>query len=199
MFPLFETIRVENGQIMHGSWHEYRFASSYHQYFGKKAPFDLFEGITIPQNFQSGLVKLRIAYGKKDRQVQFEDYQIRRINRLKLVSGDDLDYSLKFSNRTGLEILLQQKGDCDDVLIIKNGQVTDSSYCNIVLFDGKNWVTPKNPLLNGTARERLLSIGKITTSEIHVSDLKQFDSFKLINAMRDFEQVEAIGLMGIEF
>lgn len=199
MFPLFETIRVENGQIMHSSWHEERFATSYLNYFKKTPPFTLFQGIEVPETFNSGLVKLRIAYDEQERHIHFEKYHVQSLSKLKLVSGDDISYSLKFSDRNALLALSFQKGNCDDILICKQGFLTDTLYCNIVFFDGVKWVTPSQPLLAGTARARLLSSGEIFTDEIKVSDLSRFRTYKLINAMRDFENVEEHSVEGIEF
>lgn len=36
------------------------------------------------------------------------------------------------------DILAAQKGDCDEIIIIKNGLVTDTSFTNIAIYkDGK--------------------------------------------------------------
>lgn len=40
---------------------------------------------------------------------------------------DDIDYHLKFSHQAIFEQLLQQKQGCDEIIIIKQGNVTDCS------------------------------------------------------------------------
>jgi len=87
---------------------------------------------------------------------------------------------------------MKQKEECDDIIIIKNGLLTDASIANLILFDGKNWITPETPLLPGTCRERLLNAGLITKRKIHPDDLKYYQGVKLINAMRYPEESEII-------
>lgn len=63
---------------------------------------------------------------------------------------------------------------------------------NLIFFDGRDWVTPANPLLKGTCRNRLLAEGSITGREIAPGDLVNYLGCKLINAMREPEEEELI-------
>ena len=92
-----------------------------------------------------------------------------------------------WSNKSHNE-LFAKKGSCDDVIIVRNGLITDSSYANLIFFDGREWITPKVPLLEGTCRARLLASGKIKTGNIGIKELSAFKGFKLINAMRGMNQ-----------
>ena len=71
------------------------------------------------------------------------------------------------------------------MIFLKNGKVTDSSYANIIFFDGIQWFTPSTFLLNGTCRQRLLNEGKITEAPIHYTDIRDFQQIGFINAMLD--------------
>ena len=113
---------------------------------------------------------------------------MQNIQSLKLVHTNHLDYTFKYSKRESLEALFDQREDCDDVLIVRNGLITDSSYANLVFFDGKCWWTPDLPLLEGTCRARLLAQEIIWKATIGVDDLKKFQGLKLINALRDMNQ-----------
>ena len=73
---------------------------------------------------------------------------------------------MKLRQRGKLNELFAKKGSCDDVIIVRNGLITDSSYANLIFFDGREWITPKVPLLEGTCRARLLASGKIKTGNI---------------------------------
>ena len=149
------------------------------------------EGIGIHlllKEFKKGNVKLRILYGEKGRKIQFEIYTPMKINTIRLVYTSKLRYSLKLRNRKELNTLFDQRGNCDDVIIVRDGQITDSSYANLIFFNGSEWVTPKKPLLEGTCRARLLDNGKIKTANLGINELKTFKGFKLINAMRDMDQ-----------
>lgn len=188
MFPLFESLCVQDGKLLNSQWHENRFQTSYNQYYGIPAPFFLLEGLNIPNNFSKGRVKLRIRYNQKDRIFHFEHYQTQKIESLQLVYTEELDYSYKYTERENLNALFAQKGKSDDVLIVKKGRITDSSYANVVFFDGNEWWTPNHPLLKGTCRARLLSQEIIKEILLEVNDLKNFKGLKLINAMRDMDQ-----------
>lgn len=73
------------------------------------------------------------------------------------------------------------------MLIVKNGLVTDTSFCNVLFFNGKHWLTPEQPLLRGTRRAALLDQEQIRTAVIGVEDLHYFTKVRLINAMIRFE------------
>ena len=121
MYPLFESLCVQDGIILNTQWHEDRFQKAYLQNFGYLNSFDLLEGISIPVKFNQGKVKLRIRYNHKHRDFHFEHYQIKEIQSLRLVYTEELNYSHKYSRRENLESLFDLRGDCDEVLIIKKG------------------------------------------------------------------------------
>jgi 4-amino-4-deoxychorismate lyase len=86
--------------------------------------------------------------------------------------------------------LFNQRGDSDDVIIVKNGLVTDASYANLLFWDGKNWFTPEQPLLKGTQREFLIKNELIKQSTISITDLRKFEKVKLINSMLEMQGPE---------
>lgn len=197
MFPLVETIKIVDGIPQNLRYHKFRFEESYLIYFKslpeKPFPFD----INIPEEYQTGIVKLRLLYNKDSFDFEYSFYKKKVIRTLKPVFEDNIDYPVKYTDRTELNKLLAQKEDRDDILIIKNGFVTDSSYTNIVFFDGNKWYTPSTPLLPGTARERLIDKEKIIPSPIKFNDLKYFKKFKLVNAMIDFNEAEESDIKNI--
>ncbi len=188
MYPLFESLCIQNGKILNSKWHEKRFRKAYLKYFGKSAYFNLLDQIKIPKEFKKGNVKLKVLYGENGRETQFEIYKIQKINTIRLVHVSSLMYPLKLTNREKLNFLYEQRGDCDDVIIVRDGQITDSSYANLIFFNGREWITPKHPLLKGTCRARLLANGKIKLATLGIQELKAFKGLKLINAMRDIDQ-----------
>lgn len=188
MSLLFESICVLNGRVFNNKWHELRYRSAYSEVFGEFPKESLLANMQIPSEFQNGKVKLKIIYAQNQKKFFFKHYKNQKIERLKIVYNDELDYSLKFIDRQILNELFSFKENCDDVLIIKNGEVTDTSYGNVIFFDGKSWITPKNPLLEGTCRARLISEGKVSEKVVRIRDLKSLKGAKVINAMRDLEQ-----------
>ena len=191
MYPLIETIKIIDGNPQNLEWHQRRFSSSISQYYEKKTTSKLENLLLVPEEFSKGIVKARFSYNATEYLWKFEPYVLQEINSLKLIYDDNIDYRLKHSDRSYLKNLYHKKGECDDILIVKNGMITDSSYCNTIFFDGTNWITPTFPLLKGTCRERLLHQKKIQEEIIIPDQLDSFKSFKLINAMRDINDVKA--------
>ncbi len=197
MFPLVETIKILGGTAHNLDLHQSRMDSSYEKLYGSKNIFELNEIIDIPIGYKKDKVKLRFLYNQHSFKAGYSDYSPKPLKTLQCVYDNEISYSLKYTDRSKINNLLLQKSDCDDILIVKNGFITDSSYTNIVFFDGNNWVTPVTPLLYGTAREKLIRIGKIKTEFIKIEDLNRFSHFKLINAMLDFEEQDKIDINNI--
>ncbi len=183
MYPLVETIKIFNGEIYNLNYHQNRFERSYEICFNKKPFSSLQKAISIPDEFSQGLVKLRFIYGKDQYQLDFSPHRPSPINTLKVIEDNKIDYSLKFKNRSQINRLFEHRGDCDDILIVKNGFITDTSIANIIFYSGDEWITPATPLLRGTCREKLLTEGKIREAIIQIDDLHRFANFSLINAM----------------
>ncbi len=183
MFQFVETIRAENGKIQNIEYHQWRLNKTFAHFYPDNRPFDLSQLIFLPSKYRKGLVKIRFLYNNKNFSVEFSFYQPKQINCLQLVEYNDIDYSYKSLNREIFEKLKLKATQCNEVLIVKHGFITDTSFSNIIFFDGKNWHTPATPLLEGTFRKKLLDEGRILTDKIRPSDLKHFTHFKLINAM----------------
>jgi 4-amino-4-deoxychorismate lyase len=151
----------------------------------------------IPELPKEGSYKLRFLYNKDRFTFELLPYTSRKIERLKLIEIDSYSYDHKFTDRSGLDNAYKLRGDCDDVLLTKKGFLTDTSYCNILLFDGTQWVTPEKPLFGGVQREFLIDQQRVTPKQIHVNDLSDFISFQLINALNPFEENQFLSVGGI--
>jgi 4-amino-4-deoxychorismate lyase len=193
---LFETIKIENRQLQNIQYHNTRFNSTRWKLFGITKELVLEQEIIIPENLSEGVYKCRIIYSGIIEIIEFEPYVPRKIQSLKLIECNDIDYRYKYADRTKLKSLFNQRKEYDDILIIKNGWVTDSSFSNVVFWDGDQWVTPARPLLKGTARERLIVAGKIHPEDIKVKAINQFHYARLINAMIDLDESSDIRVIG---
>ena len=183
MFPLVETMKVQNGKVYNLLYHQRRLDFAFEVYFHQKTNFRLQTLIRVPDKYSEGLVKLRFLYGIKAYKLEFSMYEPRRINTLKIIENNTIRYSFKFTDRSQINDLFKQKKNCDDILIVKNQCITDTSIANIVFYTGTEWVTPETPLLEGTCRAKLLEDGIIKEARIELKDLGKFNSFALINAM----------------
>lgn len=197
MYQLLETIKVSDKKACLLPLHQTRMNNSYLHLYGQTCPFEV-KKILDKEKFDTGVLKLRFLYNKDFFRIEFAPYLPKSIRTLKPVYCDDIDYSYKYTDREKINSLLAQKEDCDDILIIKKGLVSDTSFCNIVFFDGKRQLTPNMPLLRGVQRENLLRKKEIEEIRIELGDIKNFISFKLINAMLDFEQAPEIGIDEID-
>lgn len=197
MSLLFETIKIDNSIVCNIDFHNDRMNRSRKALFNADDFFDLKKLIAVPKEMKSGIVRCRILYDKEIRKIEFFKYSPRVIRSLKLIECNDIDYSFKFDDRTKLNELLKQKGNADDILIVKNKFITDTSFSNIVFHDGKKWITPSTPLLQGTKRTQLLKEKIIKEDEIKVSNLRNFSKAVLINAMVGFEEGNYISMSNI--
>lgn len=186
---LLETIRFENGKFENLDFHQKRMNLSRKALFGCKISISLPEILKhhIKDKPAKGLFKCRLIYSNQIEKVELIPYSIPKINSLKMVFDDQISYAYKFLDRTSLDKLYDQKGKCDDVLIVKNGLISDTSYANIIFYNGTNWITPEKPLLNGTQRAALLEKEMINTADIRPLGLIHFEKARLINAMIRFE------------
>jgi 4-amino-4-deoxychorismate lyase len=197
MYPLFETIRIYDGLLMHPEYHEARIDLSRRELWRCNDHIHLSNIVQVPEEWKTGLVQCNLTYGPDIKSVTFKSYVKRQVKSLKLIECNPIDYHLKSSDRSILDDLFSRKGECDEIIIIKNGFITDTSISNLIFFDGKNWFTPKMPLLNGTCRQRLLKENKISEMEIRPADLLKFSGLKLINAMRFPDEEEMVRISEI--
>jgi 4-amino-4-deoxychorismate lyase len=194
MFQFLETIKISDGKVMYPEQHRQRIHKTLTDFYKEDTFPELPDIIKIPEQYLSGIAKCRLLYDRYNYDIQFELYTQRKIKSLKLLHCNEIDYKYKYADRLILENCLKQKDDCDDIIIVKNGFLTDASYANLIFGDGSNWFTPSTYLLNGTCRQRLLKTGAIKEVPIKVEDINNYKYFKLINAMIYPEDSDEIGV-----
>ena len=178
-----ETIRIQDGHACHLSDHADRMRRTA-DHFGFTAP-------TLPQDLEARLpadlrtdtVRCRVLYDHTLREVTFTPYRRRCIERLFAVDAGTTDYAFKYADRAPLTRPQISLAETDELLFIRDGCLTDTSYTNLVLRRGDELVTPDTFLLDGTCRRRLLRTGHIRTARIRLQDLATYDELLLINAM----------------
>lgn len=190
MFPLIETIRVSEGRFNNLGYHERRMRHALKEALGSAAEINLEKTLNAVPVPGTGLYKCRLMYDGQSSQVEFTPYIARTVAFLKVIVDDDITYPHKFSDRTLLENHFGNRGSCDDVLIVKNNRITDTTYANIALKRGKEWFTPSTFLLPGTMRQSLLDKKVLREIEIKADEMINFQSFKLINSMLLFDAPE---------
>lgn len=188
MFPLFETILIENGLPANLYWHQKRVNESLAAMGFVNHGVLLKDIIKIPDWLSpENQYRCRVYYNQTKSEISFSEYQPKLIKTLKLVYIETISYQFKFTDRNQIDQLIELKENADDILIIKKGFITDTSMANIIFFDGKQWITPSTPLLEGTARNRLTDTGQIVKKPVTASDLDGFEGWNIINALRRFD------------
>ena len=189
MCRCIESIKLLDGRFYRTDRHQARINQAFEALWPGQKPFVL-ENILSETDFPlKGLYKCRMVYDAQIRQIEFTPYLRRDVKSLKIMEIELDTCRFKKENREELNRAFAQKGGCDDVLLIRNGLLTDTSYANIALFDGKVWHTPRLPLLYGTHRAELIENGKIIESDISKGDLPNFLHICLFNAMVEFGEL----------
>ena len=174
----FETIKCEDFEVYNLDYHHKRVART----IGKN--LNLQEYIN-PQTNE--LLRCKLVYDDNEiLNVEYFTYKKREFKNFKIIFDDNIDYSKKYLNRDTLDKLYEKREDCDDIIIIKDEIVTDTSIANIAILYDDIWITSKNCLLEGTTRARLIEDKKIIEKDISLDMLYKAKKIAIFNAMLDF-------------
>lgn len=184
MYPFFESIHILDGVALQLEYHQKRMARTIAAHNGLPIFLNqLLVGTSFPQK---GVYKWRLQYNILGEIFsEITPYQYVTPGFFKVAAADHIAYKYKYQNREPIcSLVLQSKAQ--DIIMTKNGYLTDTSYANIVLSDGSQWYTPKHPMLLGTQLAYCLEQDWVIPIEISIKDLKKFPFFKTINAMLPF-------------
>lgn len=182
-----ETIRLENGIFHHLDLHQQRMERTIYEVFGRSTPIpDLKSALDnmtpIPD---VGLYKCRLIYSREIKKVELEVYVPRKVNSLKIVEGGSaIDYHLKNADRSILVELASAKEDSDEVIILRDGLITDTSYTNLLFRSNKGKLyTPSKPLLRGVMLQSLLNMSEAIEQDLTLADIKPGNPLGLTEAI----------------
>ena len=198
MSRLLETIKVSGNRLQNLPYHNQRLNYTRKEIYHYQDSISLEMSIEIPLSLDPNIgYKCRVLYQKAIEEVEFIPHHPHKIRSLKIVEDNAISYPFKYEDRTKLHQLFSQREKCEDILIIKDGFLTDTSIANVILFDGLKWYTPNTPLLRGTMRAQLLENQLIEEAEIRFSDLNRFKKLMVVNALNDFNESAAIPISSI--
>ncbi|MFY0625846.1 MAG: aminotransferase class IV [Reichenbachiella sp.] len=187
MYQFIESIAIVNGEIPLLRGHQARVDRTFAAHYPGKKTHTLVDLLEVSHT--SSLQKCRVLYNEKNVKIELNQYELPRIQSLRIIERNQIDYSYKFYDRSELTETYKMKGDCDDILIVKNGKITDSYFANVAFYDGKKWFTPTQPLLKGVRREHLINENRIIPEQIYKNDVSNFQYISLINAMLDLDDL----------
>lgn len=190
MSRFIESLKLLDGQLFRLTHHQKRIVRTFKIHFSEAIPFQLEEIVKGLQLPEKGLYKIRILYTDKIENIEIQPYIPRIIKNLKLVNTSSDASFFKSEIRDIINDALTKKGECDDILMVNKGLLTDSSYANIALFDGKEWFTPRKPYLYGTNRDALIDKGLIIEKDIPAQSIYDYKKIRIFNALVEFGDVE---------
>ena len=171
------------GVIHNLPYHQTRMQRSRRELFQTSTMIDLQSHITPPD--KTDLYRCRILYREQIESIEYLPYKPRTIKRLKIVPSD-IQYTYKYADRSELNALLENHSEADEVLIEKDGLLTDTTIANIALLQNGQWYTPLHPLLEGTMRAQLIDKGILQLREIATREIEDYTHLALMNAMIGF-------------
>ena len=191
MYRFLETIKLKDGLFHRLPYHQQRINRCFAFYFQDcKAP-DLTSFLLAEDFPKSGLYKCRVLYDAQGfMEPEFVLYQMKHIQTFKIIHTTLEPFCGKPADRSVFEELFALREDADDVLLVRNGLLTDTSFANIACFDGVSWVTPHRPIIYGTQRAYLLEEKMIIEKDIQLDKLHQYKKICLFNAMIEFGELE---------
>jgi 4-amino-4-deoxychorismate lyase len=196
----FETIKCLNGKAYNLNYHNQRILNTIDaNSFLNLELLKLNTDKINPPNLE--LLKCKVVYNHKQiLSITYTPYIEKEIKTLKLVYDDNINYNKKLVNRDSINFLFNRAKkensnsniNIDEIIIVKNSFITDTSIANIAFFDNiKNkWISPKKCLLKGVTRQKYLDNGKIELEDINVEMAKKLTKIALLNAMIGFKIIE---------
>lgn len=194
---LLESIRLIDGEFPLLPFHQERVDRSFKKFFPKVSAPKLRLLLEQRGYPERGLYKVRVLYQLDNASVEAQPYVAREINSLRIIAAESVRYPQKMADRASIHALYDQRNGCDDILMTQHGFITDTSYANIALYDGRKWITPAWPLLRGTRRAKLIQEGVIYPSVIREKDLEHFREVRLFNAMLPWESAPRLPVSSI--
>lgn len=193
MHRYVETICIERGHPLRLDYHRARLRATLAHEQSPHSEFDLSACLSLlPADLRYlDRVRCRVVYDASSiADVTFSPYTLRPISRLRCIEADHAAYPRKSADRSVLNALFALRSTADDVIIVRNGLLTDTTIANLALFDGRAWHTPSLPLLDGTHRAALLAGGVLVESDIPANGLSRFSRLRLFNAMIRWGEID---------
>jgi 4-amino-4-deoxychorismate lyase len=182
MSLFFETLFIYDCKIRNLSYHNARLNRTIKENFDTTASIDLSKFVDTSQEGK----RCKVIYGSTIQNIEYYPGIKRNFKCFRIIESD-INYRYKYFDRSQIDELSARRGECDDIIIVHDGKVLDTTIANIAYFDGKHWITPAMPLLEGTTRARLLDEGKIVEGDVSVEDILSAKKMAIMNAVIGFQ------------
>ena len=184
-----ETLFIKNGKIHNLKYHLERIKRTA-EYFKFQVPSSEFQNLNEKLKMKNEKLRCRITYNQFGIQnIEYFPIKEREFKKFKIMEIN-FNYSFKYKNRSLFTFHSPLYTSYDEFILIKNNHITDTTISNLAFYTGKEWLTPKYPLLKGTKRAELIQKGLLKEENIHKYDLKYFKKMAMINAILGFLEIE---------
>ena len=190
MCRFVESIQLNDGVFKRLDCHQERIRKAMLAFYPTHKIINLFEFLSNTSFPSEGLYKCRLVYDFEIREIVCSPYIKRDIHSLRFVETGMESHPYKMEDRNELNAAFACRGGCDEIILVKDGLVTDTSFSNIAFYDGLNWYTPRVPLIYGVNRTRLIEQGVLIEKDIQLSEVMNFQLVSLFNAMNEFGSIE---------
>ncbi|OIP84427.1 MAG: hypothetical protein AUK44_02570 [Porphyromonadaceae bacterium CG2_30_38_12] len=190
MCRFIESIKLLDGKFYRLPYHQHRINRAFEDLYPHSELINLAKiiaDLTVPDK---GLFKCRLVFDSTLQFTEIVPYKRRTIESLQLVEASMEAKSYKLEQRTSLNAAYEQRGRCDDILIVNQGYISDTWYANVALWDGKHWFTPTLPIIEGVQRASLLRENKIIAKDIAANEISNYTRICIFNAMMEFGEIE---------
>lgn len=181
---LLETFCLLDGYLLNLSYHQERVNSSLQRDYNITHFIQAIKGTQEFVNAQNGKWRVSVTYSENGiESVRFIPYTHPMVSSLCPVEIKENFYKHKWADRTKFDEIKRELPKGVEPLFILDGQVTDTSFTNVVLEKEGELYTPRTYLLKGTKRSLLLDNSLIKEREVTYDSLALYDKVHLINAM----------------
>ncbi len=182
---LFETIKFSDDTFHHLNFHQERINTSLKK-LNLNRKYILKDILTPPNTNET--YRTKFIYDKDGFSFEHFLYKQKIIKSLSLIDASHIEYSLKYLDRKDIDIL-KNKSD-DEIIMIKDDYVTDTSIANLYFLKYNTWFTPSTSLLRGTYQKNLLENTKVKLADIRVKDILKYKNIAISNAMIGFFELK---------
>lgn len=212
-FELFETMKVEKGEIFLLDYHLERLESASNFFlfnFNKNKILNALQK-EIKKVDANSIYRLRLKlnkWGQINIMIYEHPYSINYIKIIlseKIISSKNKFQYFKTTNRKLYDEELfkyYKKGFSDVIFLNENNEITEGAISNIFIVKDNNWLTPPiaSGILNGVYRKYLLQNKRnIKEEKIYLNDLLNCDQIILTNSLRGEVKVKKLHLNEKEF
>jgi len=184
----FETIKCDDFEIFNLAYHKKRISDT----IGLNISL---EEYIYP--LSNELLKCKVTYNQNGiLDICYNTYTKKDITSFQLVYDDTIKYNKKLVDRTNINKLLELKNQADEIIIVKDNLITDTSIANIAIYLNNQWITPKKPLLKGTMRAWLIDNNHLKLEDITIDMLKSTTKIATLNAMVGFNIINNFTIKG---